>query len=214
MKCPLCDKRKAKRLCPAENSLICSRCCGEKRMLEIDCPESCEYLKSGRQHETADYGRRLRGMDEAARERNIRVLTNHQDVISHLEYALSRERLQLKDLADLEVAGALDILLENYRTEDKGILYDKTSEDLRIDYLRRELKRVIESYRNPDGDKTEGIVNTTSVRLQLGAAIECLEFIRSVIATYMEERHSATGYVDFLVRVTPRRDTSTSIIAP
>jgi hypothetical protein len=214
MKCLLCNTRKAKRFCPAKSSLICAQCCGEKRVLEISCPESCEYLKAGREHEAADYGKRLRSMDEAVRERNIRVLTDYQNVVSHLEYTLSRERLQLDDLADNEVAQAVDILLETYKTEDRGILYEKTSDDLRVDYLRRELKKVIESYRNPEGNELKGIVDPKATRLQLRAAIECLEFIRSVIATYLGERHSVAGYVDFLARLTPRDDTQNSIIMP
>jgi hypothetical protein len=214
MKCLLCDKRKAKRFCPAKNSLICTQCCGEKRVLEIDCPETCDYLKSGREREAADYGKRLRGMDGSTRERSLRVLTDYANVVSHLEYTLSRERLQSRDLVDAEVAAALDILLDNYRTEDRGVLYDKTSEDLRVDYLRRELKKVIELHRNPEGDGNNGIIDPKAARLPLSAAIECLEFIRSVIATYLEERHSVTGYVDFLARATPRDDNSSSIIMP
>ncbi len=180
----------------------------------MDCPEKCEYLKAGRERETADYGKRLRTLDEAARERSIRVLTDHHEVVSHLEYAISRERLQLSDLADTEVAEAIDILLQNYATEDRGILYDRPSDNLRVDYLRRELKKVIEAHRNPEGGETQGIVDPKATRLQLHAAIECLEFIRSVIATYLEERHSTSSYVDFLARVTPREDARSSIIMP
>ncbi len=214
MKCLLCDKRKAKRQCPASNALICPQCCGEKRVLEIDCPESCEYLRSGRERETADYAKRLRSMDESARERNLKVLMNHQNVVSHLEHTLARERLQLRDLTDAEVAEALKILLDNYRTEDKGVLYDRTSEDLRIDYLRRELKDVIEAHRNPKGERQKGVVDPKDERLQLSEAIECLEFMQSAIATYMKERHSGAGYVEFLARITPREDESPSIVMP
>ncbi len=42
-KCPYCGK-KAKRSCPAQDTLICSACCGAKRQKEITCPEDCDFL--------------------------------------------------------------------------------------------------------------------------------------------------------------------------
>jgi hypothetical protein len=213
MKCVLCDQRKAKRLCPAKNALVCAQCCGEKRILEINCPENCGYLKAGREREAEDYTKRIRGMDQVAQGRNKRVLQDHQDVVGRLEYAIARERLLSRDLGDKDVAQAIDVLLETYRTEDHGVLYEKTSEDLRVESLRRELRGIIESFRNPEGTEGKGIVDPKSTRLQLGMAIECLEFIRSLVAAYMGDR-SASGYVDFLARVMPREETRSSLVLP
>jgi hypothetical protein len=216
MKCVLCDQKKGKRYCPAKSGLICAQCCGEKRVLVLDCPESCEYLKIGREHEMKDYGKRLQNLEPQAREQSRRVLTDYQNVVAHLEYTLSRERLLSRNLTDNDVALALDILLATYKTEDNGVLYEKTSEDLTVESLRRELRKVIESYRNPEGKEEPGIVDAKSSRLALRSAIECLEFLRIVAATYLEERDSQTGYVDFLARVTPRESSQkqNSIIMP
>jgi hypothetical protein len=214
MKCCLCDQRKAKRNCPAKSALICAQCCGEKRILEIICPESCQYLKAGREREVEDYGKRLRSLDENMQERNRRILQNSQDAIVRLEYAISRERLLSHDLTDKDVSQAVDILLETYRTEDKGVLYEKTSEDLRVEPLRRELRKVVESLRNPEGKEAKGIVDPQSTRLSLRAAIDCLEYIRSIVTAYLADRRSASGYIDFLARVIPREETRSSIIMP
>ncbi len=214
MKCILCDQRKSKRFCPAKNNQICAQCCGEKRVLEIECPESCDYLKAGREHEAEDYKKRLNGMNWTTLEKNRKILMEHQDIIAHLEYALSQERRRSRHLTDKEVKQALDILLENYRTEDKGVLYEKKSDDLQVESLRRQLKEIVESYRNPEGAEKKGIVDPATNRLQLGAAIGCLEFIQSLVLAYLQERHSNTGYVDFLLRVTPREETRSSIITP
>ena len=214
MKCPLCDQRKAKRQCPAKNALICAQCCGEKRILEIDCPESCSFLKTGREREIEDYGRRLRNLDENAQTRNRRILQDSQDAIVRLEYALSQERLVSHDLTDKDVVQAVEVLLETYKTEDKGVLYEKTSEDLRVEPLRRELRKIIESLRNPEGTESKGIVDPQNTRLTLSAAIDCLEYIRSIAAAYLQDRRSASGYVDFLARVIPRKETRSSIIMP
>lgn len=41
------SENKRKRNCPALNGLICSVCCGTKRLKEIDCTSDCLYLESG-----------------------------------------------------------------------------------------------------------------------------------------------------------------------
>ncbi len=211
MKCVICNQRKAKRFCPAKNGLICTQCCGEKRVLEIDCPESCEYLKAGRQHEMADYAKHLNSQDEATREKGRRTVGEHQDVIVHLEYTLGVERLSSRDLTDRDLVQALDLLLDTYRTEANGVLYEKTSDDLRVEPLRKQLRRIVESFRNPEGEKGTGIVDPQNTRLQLGAAIDCLEFVRSMALAYLADRHSETGYLDSLARLTPREQKRGSI---
>jgi hypothetical protein len=214
MKCVLCDQRKAKRFCPAKNALICAQCCGEKRVLEIDCPESCEYLKSGREKEAEDYRKRIRNLNPMIQERNKRILLEHENVVARLEYALARERILSRDLTDTDAEQALDVLVETYKTEDKGVLYEKTSDDLQVESLRRELRGIIESFRNPEGKEGKGIVDPKNTRLQLSAAIDCLEFLRSLIAAYKNDRRSASGYIDFLARMIPREGTRTSLIIP
>ena len=214
MKCVLCDQRKARRFCPAKSNLICAQCCGEKRVLEVDCPESCGYLKSGREREVQEYGKRMRALNPGNAEKTQLLITEHQDELAKLEYVLARERLADRNMTDHDVMAAVSVLLETYRTEDKGVLYEKTSEDLRIEALRRELKKVIESFRNPEGAEGRGIVDPKSIRLPLGAAMECLEFIHSMAAAYLKDRNSSSSYVDFLARLFPRDTKRSSIVMP
>ena len=211
MKCGLCDLKRAKRHCPAKNALICPQCCGEKRVLEIDCPENCPYLIAGRKRDVADYARRIGTLDAMDHDRNSRVFRDHQDAIAHLEYMIAHERMSSRDLRDRDVAQAVDILLDTYRTEDNGVLYEKASEDLRVEPLRRELRKAIESLRNPE-QEAKGIVDPRSTRLQLRVAIDCLECIRSMVMAYQSDKHTSSGYVDFLARVLPRKDTRSSIV--
>jgi len=211
MKCGLCDLRRAKRHCPAKSALICPQCCGEKRVLEIDCPETCPYLIAGRAREVADYSRRIGTLDPRDHDRNSRVFRDHQDVIARLEYTIARERMSSRDLRDRDVMQAVDILLDTYRTESNGVLYEKTSEDLRIETLRRELRNVIESLRNQEGE-VKGLVDPQNTRLKLSVAIDCLECMRSMVVAYQSDKHKSSGYVDFLARVLPGKDRSSSIV--
>jgi hypothetical protein len=214
MKCVLCEQKKAKRFCPGKNTHICPQCCGEKRVLEINCPESCEYLKAGREREGEEYSKRLSSLEPAKKEKYQRLLRDYQDVMVHIEYAISRERLLSRDLEDKDVLQAISILLDTYKTEDKGVLYEKTSEDLRVEPLRRELRSIIESFRNPEKKGEQGVVDPQNTRLPLSATIDCLEFIQALIVTYQADRRSASGYVDFLARIIPREETRSSIILP
>lgn len=46
--CVSCGQRKGKRSCPALGGLICPKCCGTKRVVEIHCPPDCRYLSHER----------------------------------------------------------------------------------------------------------------------------------------------------------------------
>ena len=218
MKCVLCDQRKGKRPCPAKGGLICAQCCGEKRVLEINCPEHCEYLILGRAHESREYTRYLYALDPAKREVHQRVLSENGDVVAHVEAVLAQVRLTMRDLTDLDAAKALDLLLENYRTEDKGVLYERTAEDLQIESLRRELRDVIEFHRSPGQDDAKGIVGSQEKRLLLKSAIECLGFVRDLVGSHLANSKSPTSYVDLLARLVPgvqsTSDARRSIIIP
>jgi uncharacterized membrane protein YccC len=211
MKCPLCNQRKGKRSCPAKSALICPQCCGEKRVLEIDCPESCEFLQTGRNHES--HSQRMRHLytsDPLKLEKRRRVYSNYQALVAHVETFLAEERRLSRDLSDKDTAEALDLLLATLRTEEKGILYERTSSDLRVDSLRRRLKEILDSHLNPPEGKGE--------RMRVSQVIESLEVIRDVLASHMESGPSELSYVDFLARLMPRSDraasSGSSIIIP
>ncbi len=44
-RCVYCGERQGKRECPALGGMICSRCCGEHRGVEINCSPDCRYFK-------------------------------------------------------------------------------------------------------------------------------------------------------------------------
>ena len=73
---------------------------------------------------------------------------------------------------------------------------------------------------NPAPGHSALAVNTRKGRLslplwlQLSAAIECLELIRSLAGMYLEERGASSGYLDFLARLFPREAKRSSIVMP
>src|SRR5713101_5420596 len=49
--CPICEKRKPTRFCPAKGEKICAVCCGTEREVTIDCPSDCSYLLAAYRYE-------------------------------------------------------------------------------------------------------------------------------------------------------------------
>ena len=197
MKCVLCEARKGKRSCPAKQARICAQCCGEKRILEIDCPETCEYLKAGRDREVEhEYARHLRPADSIQQEQWMRVLGNFKPVMAGLETTIAEERLASRHLTDEDVAEALDCLLKTLRTEDNGVIYETASANLRAEALRRSLRDMLHVYRNPQ--------EQSKPRLLLKDAIDCLELLRAIVKSHLEAGSAELSFVDFLVRRLPK----------
>lgn len=164
MKCILCDQRKAKRFCPAKGDTICSQCCGEMRVLEIDCPESCRYLREGRTREVELHARYYYSSpDPAEHKKRQRILTQFDTFISQLEYMLAEERRTSRDFTDQDAADALELVLENLRTEEKGVLYERTSNDIGVDMVRRRVMEIVQSARFPrqSEQRTDLVVRET-----------------------------------------------------
>jgi hypothetical protein len=85
--CVSCKEKKGKRDCPALRGKICPLCCGEKRVVEIDCPKDCPHLKAGE--------------DYQKERRSGRALVSGRDYI--------QERVKtFKDRDDLNFAAALE----------------------------------------------------------------------------------------------------------
>ncbi len=205
MKCIVCGQRKGKRQCPAKDGEICAKCCGEKRILEINCPEDCQYLKMGRSYEAyMEHVRHLRSPDPVKQRARARLLQRFEQEIAHLEYVVAQERRSSRDLRDRDVAQALDDLLATYRTEQKGIVYERTSNDLRVEALRRSLKEVVDEKRKGSSKKPDRVIEAVDDRLRLDDAIDCLQLVREVVESHLTQAESGTGYVDFLARSMPR----------
>lgn len=85
-KCGHCQRRKAKRSCPARRFGLCPLCCGHLRNREIACPPSCRHLAEhgsyqdqrllGRKAETA---RPERGQDDLLKDERLAWLALHME---------------------------------------------------------------------------------------------------------------------------------------
>jgi len=101
-KCVYGGKRKGQRECPALGGMICSRCCGEHRGTEINCPPDCRYFKK---HEEFQQSKHAEPYRETWAENN-------------------RDLLEEENRELIEAIGVLETLIY-YRYRDDTRLTDK-----------------------------------------------------------------------------------------
>ncbi len=209
MKCPLCEARKGKRFCPAKQRQICAQCCGEKRVIEIPCPADCPYLSSGQEyHRWKDYQAQLGALeDPRERIRMVETLVHLGPFLDALEKGVVQYAGELQSLRDQHVEEAVSFLLETYRTESKGIIYEHSSTNPLVQALVRKLRDVTEQYRS--GQEPD------SPSLGPEEVVRCLKFVRLNVRHYAGGR--GTDYLDFVRRNHPelagRQDPSGGIIS-
>src|SRR6202165_3419820 len=88
--CPICEKRKAARFCPAKGEKICAVCCGTEREVTIDCPPDCSYLVAAHRYE--DEHRRSLPADTPLIDEKIPrdIVYTHQQLMAALAFSIAK----------------------------------------------------------------------------------------------------------------------------
>ncbi len=125
MTCPICQKRKAARFCPAKAEKICAVCCGTEREVTIDCPSDCTYLLSAHRYEN-EHPRALPA-DTALLDARIQqdTIHTHGQFLSAMAFTIAKFCAALPSTSDPDVLSALRALAETYRTLVAGIVYEQ-----------------------------------------------------------------------------------------
>ena len=197
MKCILCEKRKGKRFCPAKNTYICAQCCGEKRVIEIDCPSDCVYLTSGQAYQLIKkYSAQMQQEDDPARRR--RLYETHQKfsaLLMEIEAAIIHYAADLRSLRDQHICEAITLLKKTYQTERKGVIYEHTSANPLVQALFRELRSLLEETRTQTGDDFPTLITRDLV--------DCLEVIETDIRYHLDSESGRENYLTFIKRNHP-----------
>lgn len=118
--CWFCERVKGKRSCPARGgALICSRCCGQKRRIEIQCPEDCPYLHGGDpRFRTASQQK-----DEALVLAPFFALGESRAAVLFFVHHVLLSSPATARLGDVDLEDVLTTVRRTLETRTKGLLY-------------------------------------------------------------------------------------------
>jgi len=123
--CPICEKRRAERFCPAKAEKICAVCCGKEREVTIDCPSDCTYLISAHRYES-DHPRDIPA-DTPLLEENIpqELIHTHQQLMAALAFSVAKFCAAQPAAVDADILAAIEALAQTYKTLSSGLIYEK-----------------------------------------------------------------------------------------
>ena len=124
--CPICEKRRAERFCPAKGEKICAIDCGTEREVTIDCPSDCTYLLAAhrweREHPKTLSENEIPLSDVAV---PASLIHAREAALSGIGYTVSVYAREQSALSDADVLMATQAMAETYRTLLSGIYYEK-----------------------------------------------------------------------------------------
>jgi hypothetical protein len=123
--CPICEKRKAERFCPAKGEKICAVCCGTEREVTIDCPPDCSYLVAAHRYE--DGHQQSLPADTPLLDEKIPqdIVYTHQQLMAALAFSMAKFCAAQPAAVDADVLAAIQALAQTYKTLSSGIIYEK-----------------------------------------------------------------------------------------
>ena len=125
MSCPICQKRRAGRFCPAKAEKICAVCCGTEREVTIDCPPDCGYLVSAHRYES-EHPRALPADTPLL---DVRISSDaihtHARFLSAIAFTIAKFCASQPATTDPDVLAAVRALAETYKTLVAGIVYEQ-----------------------------------------------------------------------------------------
>ncbi len=199
MSCPICEKRKPKRFCPAKGEKICAVCCGIEREVTIDCPSECPYLIAARRYE--DEHRKPIAPEQVPYpdvQFPSDLIHERAAVLSGLGYSILQFGAENRSLNDAEVLEALGALAESYRTLVTGIYYERPPEAPLPHALYGQLAQFLLEFKKEDAQRT-GLSS-----LKDSEAFHLLVFLLRVGKHEANGRPRSRAFLDFLRAQFPR----------
>ena len=160
MSCPICEKRKAARFCPAKDEQICAVCCGTEREVSIDCPIDCTYLLSAHRYE--DEHRRSIPTETPLLDEKIpqQIVHTQQPLMTAIAFSIAKFCTVHPTATDPDVLAAIQALAETHRTLSTGIIYEKAPEAT----LPRELYAALGAFLGEMKKQQTGRPNSAAIR--------------------------------------------------
>jgi len=193
MACPICQKRKPERFCPAKGEKICALCCGTEREVTIDCPSHCRYLAAAHRYEE-EHRKGIAPEEVAFPDAHFPADLIHErrPAVSGLGYAILKFAAAQPALVDPEVIAALQALAETYRTLSAGLYYEKPPGAALSHGLYGELVKFIQEFKQQDAERS-GLTG-----LKDSEIFYLLVFLLRLARYRTNGRPRARGFLQFL----------------
>ena len=212
MVCPICNKHKAKRFCPAKAETICPGCCGREREVTIDCPSDCAYLIASREFESEKRETDWSTVPFVDQRPSANLVGDHENFILYLSFAIGRFASENQPLVDWDAQSSIQALAETYRTLSSGIYFERPPQyPLRRELYDR-LKETIEGFKK---DESRG---TTISSIRDSEIRDVLIFMAQLSVVRSNGRPKGRAFLDFLRSQFPpeqfAKPSSSTIVLP
>jgi hypothetical protein len=195
--CPLCEKRKAVRFCPAKGEKICAVCCGTQREVTIDCPVDCSYLVAAHRYE--DEHQRSFPADTPLLDVTVPsdLILTHEQLMSQLALAIARFCASHQAVTDIDVLAAIQALAETFKTLATGIYYERPPDGR----LPRELYAALSAFVSEV--KQQAAEHAGFSTLKDSDIFPLLVFLYRMGLLHTNSRPRSRRYIEFLRRQFP-----------
>ena len=206
--CVICERRKAKRTCPAKGAKICPQCCGEHRERTLDCPFACPYLQQA--HDTEPVG----FPPEETPYRDVRLtdpfLREHSGLIAACARGAALAAADAATTLDADARQAFDALVETYKTLEGGILYESKPQAPQARAIAESVRESAEAFRREETERTG------MTRISDGDVLKAVVFLRRLVEAQDNGRPRSRRFLHFLARQFPAEpaEPESSIILP
>ena len=196
--CPICNKRRRQRFCPAKGEKICAVCCGTEREVTFDCPPDCSYLIAAhrweQEHRPARTEADMLFPDVSFTAALIEV---QRPLLSYFVRALLAAADEHRGLVDADALSAVTALAETYRTLGAGLYYERPPAAPLAQALYGTLIKVLEQWKNPESRGGAPASKDTDV-------FKLLVFLARIGRSRSNGRPKSRGYLQFLREQFPR----------
>ena len=198
MSCPICEKRKAARFCPAKGEKICAVCCGTEREVSIDCPSDCTYLIAAHRYE--DEHQRELPSDTPLLDVKVSqdVIYAGQNELSGLAFAAAKFSAAHPATTDADVLAAFQALAETYKTLGAGIIYEKPPDAPLPRELYGALAASVEKSKKESAERPGASPYATGGPIKNAEVFSLLVFLYRMGLLRTNGRPRARRYIEFL----------------
>ncbi len=162
--CPICEKRRPERLCPAKGEKICAVCCGTEREVTLDCPPDCPYLLAAHRYELEH--RKPLAENEVpfpTVEFSPNLIYDREAVVSGFGSTVLKFAHSRPELSDLQVLAAASALADTYRTLSSGIYYENPPAEPLAGALYAALGNFVQDYKKQEQSSAATTLGRTAV---------------------------------------------------